>query len=177
MENSMEVPWKTKNRSTKWSCNSTPEPIPKENHNSKRYMHPSVHCSTVYNSQDTEATWMSIDRGMDKEDVVYTYSLPRWHNRKASACQCKRHKRPSFYPWVRKMPWWRKWQPEAVFLPGKSHGQRSLANYNPWGHKELNITEHAHTHTHTQYIYTMEYYSVILKKGTKFCHFQRHGWT
>ena len=36
-------------------------------------MHPSVHCSTIYNSQDMEATYMSIDRGMDK-DVVYMYN-------------------------------------------------------------------------------------------------------
>ena len=35
-------------------------------------MHPSVYSSTIHNSQDTEATWMSDDRGMDK-DVVYTY--------------------------------------------------------------------------------------------------------
>ena len=34
-----------------------------------------------------------------------------------------------------------------VFLPGKSHGQKSLAGYSPWGHRELDVTEHAHTHT------------------------------
>ena len=34
-------------------------------------MHPSVHCNTVHNGQNTEATYMSIDRGMDKEDVVH----------------------------------------------------------------------------------------------------------
>ena len=34
--------------------------------------------------------------------------------------------RPGFDPWVRKIPWWREWLPTAVFLPGKSHGQRSL---------------------------------------------------
>ena len=38
-------------------------------------------------------------------------------------------------------PLWRKWQPPPVFLPGEFHGQRSLAGYNPWGHKELNMTE------------------------------------
>ena len=38
--------------------------------------------------------------------------------------------------WVRKMPQRKKWQATAVFLPGKSHGQKSLAGYNPWGHKE-----------------------------------------
>ena len=40
------------------------------------------------------------------------------------------------------------WQPTPVFLPGESHGQRSLVGYSPWGHKELDTTEQAHTHTH-----------------------------
>ena len=31
--------------------------------------------------------------------------------------------------------------PTPVFLPGKSHGQRSLAGYSPWGHKESGMTE------------------------------------
>ena len=35
------------------------------------------------------------------------------------------------------IPWRRKWQPTPVFLPGKSHGQRSLASYSPWGHKRV----------------------------------------
>ena len=46
-----------------------------------------------------------------------------------------------FDPWVRKIPWRRKWQPTPVFLPGKSHGQRSLVGYTLWGHKELDTTE------------------------------------
>ena len=46
-----------------------------------------------------------------------------------------------FDPWVRKIPWRRKWQPTPVFSPGKSHGWRSLIGYSPWGHKELDITE------------------------------------
>ena len=37
------------------------------------------------------------------------------------------------------------WQPTPVCLPGKSHGQRNLAGYSPWGHKELNTTEHRRT--------------------------------
>ena len=37
-------------------------------------MHANVHCSTVYKSQDMEATEMSIDRGLDKEDVVQIYT-------------------------------------------------------------------------------------------------------
>ena len=47
--------------------------------------------------------------------------------------------------WVRSLdledPLRRKWQPIPVFLPGEFHGQRSLMCYNPWDHKELNMTE------------------------------------
>ena len=48
---------------------------------------------------------------------------------------------PGFDPWVGKIPWRRRWQPTPIFLPGESHGQRSLAGYNPWGHRELDMTE------------------------------------
>ena len=50
-----------------------------------------------------------------------------------------------FNPWVRKTPWSRKWQPNPVVLPGKFHGQRSLAGYSPWGRKELDTIECART--------------------------------
>ena len=43
--------------------------------------------------------------------------------------------RPGFNPWVRKIPWRRKWQPTPVFLPGKFHGWRSLVGYSPWGRR------------------------------------------
>jgi len=46
-----------------------------------------------------------------------------------------------FNPWVRKIPWRRKWQPTPVFLSEKPHGQRSLVGYSPWGHKESDTTE------------------------------------
>ena len=55
---------------------------------------------------------------------------------KEPACQCRRCRRHGFDPWVRKIPWRRKQQPTPVFLPGKSHGQRSLVGYSSWGHKE-----------------------------------------
>ena len=42
------------------------------------------------------------------------------------------------------MRWGREWQPTPVYLLGKSHGQRSLAGYSSWGHKKLDMTEHAH---------------------------------
>ena len=40
----------------------------------------------------------------------------------------------------KKIPWSRKWQSIPVFLPGKAHGQRSLAGYSKWGHKESDTT-------------------------------------
>ena len=46
-----------------------------------------------------------------------------------------------FNPWVGKIPWKRALQPILVFLPGESHIQRSLAGYNPWGHKESDTNE------------------------------------
>ena len=54
--------------------------------------------------------------------------------------------RPGFNPWVGKIPWRRKWQSTPVLLPGKSHGQRSLVGYSPWGCKELDKTEQLHIH-------------------------------
>ena len=55
--------------------------------------------------------------------------------------------------WVRPLgpedPWRRKWQPTPVLLPGKSHGQKNLAGYSPWGHKRVGhdwATDHTHTH-------------------------------
>ena len=52
--------------------------------------------------------------------------LPRWLSSKGSACQCRIH---GFDPWVRKIPWRRKWQPSPIFLPGKSYGQRNLVGF------------------------------------------------
>ena len=56
---------------------------------------------------------------------------------KEPACQCRRHEGRGFDPWIWKIPWRRKWQRTPVFLPGESHGQRSLAGYSPWGQKDL----------------------------------------
>ena len=48
----------------------------------------------------------------------------------------RRHKRCRFDPWVRKIPWRRKWQPTPV-LPGEFHGWRSLVSYSPWGSRRV----------------------------------------
>ena len=44
-------------------------------------------------------------------------------------------------PWVGKILWSKKWQPAPVFVPGQFHGQRSLADYSPWGCKESDMIE------------------------------------
>ena len=50
-----------------------------------------------------------------------------------------------FDPRVGKILWRREQQPTPVFLLEKFHGQRSLGGYSPWGHEELDTTEHSHT--------------------------------
>ena len=57
------------------------------------------------------------------------------------SCQCRRLKGCRFDPWVGKIPWKRAWQPTLVFLPGESHGQRSLVGYHSWSLKESDMTE------------------------------------
>ena len=56
---------------------------------------------------------------------------------KESTFQCRRCR---FDPWVKKILWRMKWQPTPVFLPGKSHGWRTLAGYSSWGCKESDTT-------------------------------------
>ena len=52
--------------------------------------------------------------------------------------------------WVQSLGWedpmGRAWQPTPVFLPGESYGQRNLAGYSPWSHKESDMTEQLSTH-------------------------------
>ena len=49
--------------------------IPQENSNLRRHMHPGVHSCTIYNSQDMEAIQVSINTGLDKEDVIIVYTM------------------------------------------------------------------------------------------------------
>ena len=75
---------------------------------------------------NTLILWSSVHRGFPGGSVVK--NLP------ASAGEGQ------FDPRVGKIPWRRRWQPTPVSLPGEVHGQRSLAGYSPWGHKESNTT-------------------------------------
>ena len=97
--------------------------------------------------------------------------LPLWLRWWRICLQCGR---PKFEPWVRKILWKRAWLTTPVFLPGEFHGQRSLAGYSPWDHKEVDTTEqltHTHTHTHTGSLCS-------IKKGRKISSSQNkwNGW-
>ena len=73
--------------------------------------------------------------------VIFYMGFTRWLSGKESTCQCRRCRRCQFNPWVRKIPWRRKWQPTPVFLPEKLHGPKSLGGYSPWSHRESDMTE------------------------------------
>ena len=74
--------------------------------------------------------------------------FPRGALVKESTCRSRRRNRHGFNPWIGEIPWRRKCQSAPVFLPEKSHGQRSLEGYSPKGCKELDTTEWLCTHTY-----------------------------
>ena len=89
-----------------------------------------------------ESWFEQSDEEDARRDWISCKGFPGGANGKESACQrrwCRRH---GFNLWVGKIPYSKKWQPAPVFLPGKFHGQRSLESYDPWGCKELDVTEH-----------------------------------
>ena len=83
----------------------------------------------------SESTARSVPTLRDVDSYPH-FGLPWWLSSKESACQAG----DAISISVRKIPWRRKRQPTPVFLPGKSHAQRRLAGYSPWGHKESNTT-------------------------------------
>ena len=92
---------------------------------------------------DGEA-WQATVHGVMKNRTLlsdFTFTIPGGADGNEPACQSSKLKSPGLDPWVRKIPWRRKWQPNPVFLPGEPHGQRSLVRYSPWGCKESDTTE------------------------------------
>ena len=76
-----------------------------------------------------------------KKKILNYFSLDGGASGKEPTCRCRGLKRHWFNPWVGKIPWRRKYKPTPVFLPGESHGQRSLVGYTLQGCKELDTTE------------------------------------
>ena len=97
-------------------------------------------CAAVHGvakSQIQQSDWTETSRNGDSQVALVVKNLP------ANAGDMIH----GFNPWVGKIPWRRKWQPTPVFLPGDSHGQRSLVDYSPWGCKESDMTEATAQHT------------------------------
>ena len=72
-------------------------------------------------------TWQAAVHGVEKSQHMIFWGFPGGTTGKKPICQRRRHKGYRFDPWIGKISWRRAWQPTPVFLPGKSHGQRSLA--------------------------------------------------
>ena len=82
--------------------------------------------------------WFSADTCPGLE-LLNHKSFPGGSVGKESACNAGDAGKCEFYTWIGKILWRRVWQPTPVFLPGESHGQRSLAVYSPWGHTETRL--------------------------------------
>ena len=79
-----------------------------------------------------------------RSTLCFPPGLPRWHSDGESSCQSWDEETQ-----VGRIPWNRKWQSTPVFLPGKFHGQRSLAGCSPWGHRVRHnrVTKHSRQST------------------------------
>ena len=89
--------------------------------------------------QGREGNWSGEKQVPEYGDLSLWGGLPWWLRRWSVCLQCRR---PGFNPWLRKIPWRRKWQPTPVLLPGKFHGWRSLVAYSP--RHESDTTEQLH---------------------------------
>ena len=84
---------------------------------------------------------LTSQRGNLLNICIHQLWLPRWLSGKESAAEAGDSGDTSLIPGSGRSLEEMVWQPSPVFFPGKAHGQRSLANYRPWGHKESDTTE------------------------------------
>jgi len=78
--------------------------------------------------------------------ICLSLGSPGGTTRKEFACQCTRHKRYQFNPWIGMIPLRRAWQPTSVFLSKKFHGQRNLVGYSLWARKSQIWLKRLSTH-------------------------------
>ena len=75
---------------------------------------------------------------------------------------CLQYRRSGFDPWVRKIFWGRKWQPTPIFVPGKSHRQRSLVGYSPWGPNRVKHNLATEQYNNIKYMLFVNMMSLLL---------------
>ena len=92
-----------------------------------------LQCSCLENPRGGGAWWAAVYGVAQSWTRLKQLSSSSSSSGTEPTCQYRRHKRSPSNPRVGKILWRRKWQPTPVFLPGESHGQRSLAGYSPWG--------------------------------------------
>ena len=100
--------------------------------------------------------WWQLTKFLELCVNIINRGLPGWRSGRESVYWYRRHRVDS---WVGKISRRRKWQPTPVFLPGESHGQKSLAGYSPWGRKESDTTERPNT-THRMDLSSIKNFSV-----------------
>ena len=91
--------------------------------------------------QDKNSLWLEGSLVALELGYYHTITLSHFPGGSDSKSVCLQCGRPGFDPWVGKIRWRRKWQSTPVLLPGKSHEQKSLVGYSPWGRKESDTTE------------------------------------
>ena len=102
-----------------------------------------------------QETWTFMDFGVLRavlEPVSFGYGgmgLLRWQQKWRVCLPMQETWETQVWSLGQEDPLEEGWQPNLVFLPGESHGQKSLVGYSPWGHRESDIAEvTAHTCTH-----------------------------
>ena len=99
-------------------------------------MNPGPYCHCIHSRASFmfQMSWVKqslwFDENMLMEIVNKLTGIPKWLSSQESACYCRRHRKCGFHPWVRKIPWRRKWQPTPIFLGflGDSDGKESTCN-------------------------------------------------
>ena len=117
---------------------------------------PNYECLYYSRGRRKSNMFLHVQNSHLKYKLVCISRLPWWFSGKESACQCRRQKKCRFSLWVGKIPCRRKWQPTPVFLPGKSHGWKSLVGCSPWGCKRVGynwVTKQQHMFLQTTISY------------------------
>ena len=123
-----------------------PWPLPGRDHPDPSWCHQHLGLSGPVGASGGLGEGPQTSQGLKGRGPDWELGLPRWLIGKESTRQRRSCRRPRFDPWVRKIPWRRKWQSTPVFWPGESHGQRSLVGYSPRGGKEWDTTERLSMH-------------------------------